>query len=272
MPRFHLLVAILVTVATLGIAPSTSAHYNPTKGRWMERDPLGYSDGINLYEALASSPITQLDPKGLACQRANEYGIRHESCDKDPILQCVGSAPFDRALTRYRVDCPTRSLTIYCLKSDDSRNPGFQCQSRTIRLHQKGRMGQREVDCETLAHELLHAADDCANRSGCNSTGGSLCEHVLCTEARAAAYVDCCNSVYEDAGESWEQCVDRRRDLYIKHYRTRHGCDKLTVDQMKAAWNRCVRDLTKKKACGGTTIPAIPMPNQIPPTPSPTGI
>jgi len=65
MSRSNLLVAILVTTATLGLAPSASAHYNPTQGRWIERDPAGYVDGKSVYQYARSRPITALDPSGL---------------------------------------------------------------------------------------------------------------------------------------------------------------------------------------------------------------
>jgi RHS repeat-associated protein len=39
--------------------------YHPTLGRWVQRDPLGYVDGMSLYEYLAGAPLSWLDPLGL---------------------------------------------------------------------------------------------------------------------------------------------------------------------------------------------------------------
>lgn len=39
--------------------------YNPSLGRWMQRDPLGYIDGSNLYEYVGGNPVTSLDAYGL---------------------------------------------------------------------------------------------------------------------------------------------------------------------------------------------------------------
>lgn len=39
--------------------------YSPTLGRWLQRDPAGYVDGVNLYEGVRSSPIRLADPLGL---------------------------------------------------------------------------------------------------------------------------------------------------------------------------------------------------------------
>ncbi len=40
-------------------------HYSPTKGRFLQRDPIDYSGGFNLYEYVHSRPIRLLDPSGL---------------------------------------------------------------------------------------------------------------------------------------------------------------------------------------------------------------
>jgi len=38
--------------------------YHPTLGRWMQRDPIGYADGMGLYEYIACSPPNRRDPTG----------------------------------------------------------------------------------------------------------------------------------------------------------------------------------------------------------------
>lgn len=65
MTRSNLLIAFVAALAVLGFAPSAEAHYNPAKGRWLERDPVGYRGGYNLYEYGSSAPSTQQDPSGL---------------------------------------------------------------------------------------------------------------------------------------------------------------------------------------------------------------
>ena len=39
--------------------------YSPTLGRWLERDPAGYVDGMGLYEYVRGGPIAAVDPWGL---------------------------------------------------------------------------------------------------------------------------------------------------------------------------------------------------------------
>ena len=39
--------------------------YNPVLGRWLQRDPIGYEGGINLYGYVESSPVGAVEPSGL---------------------------------------------------------------------------------------------------------------------------------------------------------------------------------------------------------------
>ena len=39
-------------------------HYDPWNGRWLQRDPIGYVDGMNLYEYVRSRPLSWPDPYG----------------------------------------------------------------------------------------------------------------------------------------------------------------------------------------------------------------
>ncbi len=41
-------------------------HYDAEIGRWLERDPLGYVDGMNLYGYVMGSPLVFSDPFGLS--------------------------------------------------------------------------------------------------------------------------------------------------------------------------------------------------------------
>ena len=46
--------------------------YHPTLGRWLQRDPLGYADGMSLYEYVRSSPMNFLDLTGEATTRPSK--------------------------------------------------------------------------------------------------------------------------------------------------------------------------------------------------------
>ncbi|TWT45051.1 hypothetical protein RAS1_14720 [Phycisphaerae bacterium RAS1] len=50
--------------ASVGMYHFLFRSYSPELGRWMQRDPLGYLDGVNLYEYVRSCATTATDPMG----------------------------------------------------------------------------------------------------------------------------------------------------------------------------------------------------------------
>jgi RHS repeat-associated protein len=51
--------------ANTPIQYNRARHYDPQHGRWLQRDPAEYVDGMNQYEYLGSQPTVLLDPLGL---------------------------------------------------------------------------------------------------------------------------------------------------------------------------------------------------------------
>ena len=52
---------------TSGLINFRNRWYSPTLGRWVQRDPTGaeYVDGMNLYQAESSAPVSAVDPLGM---------------------------------------------------------------------------------------------------------------------------------------------------------------------------------------------------------------
>lgn len=65
MKRASLLSMPFAALLVLCAAPAALGMYHPTLGRWVQRDPIGYVDGMGLYEYVRTSPVTARDPDGL---------------------------------------------------------------------------------------------------------------------------------------------------------------------------------------------------------------
>jgi len=52
------------TDTSLGLILCTHRYYDPSNGRWLTRDPMGYGGGVNLYGYVGNDPGNRIDPSG----------------------------------------------------------------------------------------------------------------------------------------------------------------------------------------------------------------
>jgi len=59
------LIAVLAGFAAIAmVAADAQAIYHPRMGRFMQRDPAGYRDGMNRFEYVRSNPLVLVDSYG----------------------------------------------------------------------------------------------------------------------------------------------------------------------------------------------------------------
>ncbi len=77
----------------LKIQYNRDRYYDYYTGRWLTHDPLGYVDGMNLYEYARSNPLRILDPFGAACKVVFDCVLSKERlsadcCTRDCYYRC----------------------------------------------------------------------------------------------------------------------------------------------------------------------------------------
>ena len=76
-------------IAAAGLSYYKARVYSPTLGRFLQTDPIGYGDGMNMYSYVGGDPVNFVDPSGLT-RHASWTGTRIPSIQVGICGSCSG--------------------------------------------------------------------------------------------------------------------------------------------------------------------------------------
>ncbi|MBX3382416.1 MAG: hypothetical protein KF864_02800 [Phycisphaeraceae bacterium] len=174
-------------------------------GRWNRRDPLGYVDGMSVYEYVGSMAVLATDPSGLVSMRCSassaNCGIARDPIDPNtpgdgpspwrPERMCDG-IPMEWELSRCK-NCAEQaeqwaSMRIALPPSDSC----YQAAMRHYMMHCQS-IGLDPGDAAMKALQECRARRQTRIPNACGATGGWV-KYVPVPNSHVADFSACCNN------------------------------------------------------------------------------
>ena len=107
-------------VADTGLMMMGHRFYAPDLGRFLNRDPIGFAGGMNLFEYAGGRPTQAIDPRGLEQHSVGFYNDGGTDADRLP-----GMTPSDLLMLTQMVVTTFYEPADYAMMAHDLRTNGF---------------------------------------------------------------------------------------------------------------------------------------------------
>ena len=168
----------------------------PELGRWARRDPLGYVDGMSLYEYVASKPTRASDPYGRDCPGCDPpFGTtnpcklrccsKHDACFDQHNCNAIWPPNISRQLDCLGCDIEVAGCFLACKinKKNEKNRPPCYCHKKhcyyTPPWLEDGKSDPRGCEWGDSAQECCCNEPDCDNEDETDQTGYRLCDDLI---------------------------------------------------------------------------------------------
>jgi RHS repeat-associated protein len=224
--------------------------YDPKHGRWLQRDPLGYVDGLNVYQYSKSAPTIMVDAWGRKAHNSTGYGASQAR----PPTTCGGTVPVTINGATVPVPCQTicepapPEGNLPCGESAFKRGEKTGCSQRVRQMMESDPLYKDIVDARD---RLIRSGDAkaasrcdpqiiCACCSGeCSYFGGAFVRPGESPDTnQVTGWPTLAGSILICEGKSDNQDAIRHELVHAKSWclkgKSSLGCSELLKEEMQA--------------------------------------
>jgi hypothetical protein len=228
--KMRRLLAMATLLLTLLWGGDALAFYNPSTGRWLNRDPIAESRDLDLYSFAGNAPINKYDRLGLlalscgqcdaACKEVKDKKNQDRYIKQITEFLTGQSCAYDfKCVEGEACDKQTPPLGGRADANVSDRNYGPNKGTCTVRLCAS------KIDAGDLTTVLRHELAHCAML--CSGTPNDTCSRQLCHEVYAlavdgrcgppsgASYLDCIKSNAKSSSGRLPVCKDVDMDAIL---------------------------------------------------------